>query len=731
MNIFTRTKNKIMSGIMKYAPTIVIERTVLGSQFGGGVGYFDRRFRKWYALNQWVFRCVKVRAQNIAQVELAVFEKETQTRDGMQRSKAKRIDDHFIQDLLERPNRWQTSFDLKFLTVAYLDLTGDAFWLLGRLGAESNREAGAIVMLRPDRVTIVPGERESDEFIVGYQYSTGESSINLSPSDVIHFKNPNPNDDYRGQAVLEPLRMTVDEQFAAQQYSRTYFKNSAIPKGAITFPEDLSAADYKRIRAEWNAEHQGVANANKIAIFELGAKWQAIGTTLKDMDFATLRKMTRDDIGAAFGVPPVLLNSYERATYNNAWVQEALLWRQELIPLTKQITQILKNNIEKFFAIGSRTREARGKFFAFDMNSVWSLRKEELDRQKIHNEMIKSGTLLINEAREADHREPTEYGDTWYKPMSLVDVSAPPPAAPGAAAKALKLAPPIVESADARLEIIDLKASRRRDEHAAFIIKARFFEDIFDGFVKAIFRDQQKAMTARLRAIDAETRSMRLIADERGISLRKRKPIGADVEVVLFDLDEAVKFTDESADEIYRRMTKDAGQRGFSLAQAGGGVFDLDDPIAAKNMLAKKQTFATKINGTTWNDLKAKLSEGIETGATPQELADMVDDTMHDRIMSSKHTIARTEVLGAQNGGLHDGFEQSGIVKRKAWTSAFAASSRDGHMNLDGTKKLLRETFTIVNSRTGETSQVKYPGDSSGAAWAIINCLCTLFPFQK
>lgn len=701
---------------VKYNPG-VIERTLRGDHYGGHVGYHDMGFANQYRRNIWVYICVKIISQNVAQLPLEAM---TRTVTRGKPSVDKLGPEHFLHDLLFRPNAFMGSFTMKFLTLAFLELTGDAFWHLGRLGSG---KAGSIQVLRPTRVTVVPGEGD-EELVKGYIYRAGDEEIPLETSDVIHFKYPNPNDDFRGQSTLEATLDTMLEEQGAHKYAKNFFENSAIPKGGVKFDQALDDKDYARIRSNWQKNHGGVDKANRLAIFEKGGSWLNIGLTQKEMDFIEQRKMGRDNIAAAFGLPPVLYNVYERATYNNADRQVRFFWHETAIPKTTLVTEALNNDGWKFFGTNPLSAEARRTFFAFDLSKNWALRGEALERAKSQVELIKVGKLTANEARSEDNQDPTEWGDKWYRPVGMVPWDTPTPGAP-ATVPVKSIDPrPIIKDIRPRIEVKDLGREYRLLEWKGFVIQTDYFEEIFAGYVERLMRDQLAETRRNLRTVGAR------IQGRDGGYLRtdlKRKLTEADIRALLFDLENAKKIALSTSSPLYKKLVKAAGDRAFRLAEIPG-TFDLTDPIAARHMAEKQQKFVLKVAETTWNEARIDLAVGIDKGATINELADIVSDYFLNRL-SDKTTIARTEVIGSMNGGLHDGYEQGG-VKTKTWDAAGDEATRDSHIHADGTKKDLADSFRLEN-RDGTYTSVKYPGDPNGSAENIINCRCTLLPGSR
>jgi SPP1 gp7 family putative phage head morphogenesis protein len=125
------------------------------------------------------------------------------------------------------------------------------------------------------------------------------------------------------------------------------------------------------------------------------------------------------------------------------------------------------------------------------------------------------------------------------------------------------------------------------------------------------------------------------------------------------------------------------------------------------------------VNSTTWDMLKTSLTEGIGKGEGIPDLAARVEAVMGDRIRSTPETIARTEVIGAYNGGTLEAWKQSGVVTKKRWLATLDERTRETHTAAHGQVVPLDDDFE-VGGFSGPC-----PGQM-GDAGEDINCRCTM-----
>lgn len=117
--------------------------------------------------------------------------------------------------------------------------------------------------------------------------------------------------------------------------------------------------------------------------------------------------------------------------------------------------------------------------------------------------------------------------------------------------------------------------------------------------------------------------------------------------------------------------------------------------------------------------VREQLIEGIKQNETVSQL--------HDRIMAGgkltrarADSIARTEVIAANNMGSLVQVQELGGVGTKTWLSKIDDRTRETHKHADEQTVKINQEFTVGFSR------LSFPGDPSGPPGEIINCRCTL-----
>jgi len=249
-----------------------------------------------------VNRCVEVLSNSMAVLPIYIMDERTK----------ERLPDHRLGKVLwGRANEAMTSFDYQKLMMCNQLLRGNAYaWIFRDPGSGFPRE---LIPLPPDCVTV----RVDLDGRLWYLFShpiTGEQTI-LRPEDVLHYKAYS-EDGIEGISVLKRASMTLSTARAAQQYENSTWLSGGQPCGVLTTEADLG--DYDKtlpdgtiqhvdpkadIRAAWEAVHRGPGNAFRLAVLDLGLKYQAISMNNTDAQFVESNELRVADMCRFFGVP--------------------------------------------------------------------------------------------------------------------------------------------------------------------------------------------------------------------------------------------------------------------------------------------------------------------------------------------------------------------------------------------------------------------------------------------
>lgn len=252
------------------------------------------------------------------------------------------VTNHLALDLWNKPNDFFGNNEFVETFIQHLLLTGEAWWVVPK-------RAGlpmGIWPIRPDRMEVIP---HPTKFIDHYDYRAPDGSkIQLETSEVVQIRMPDPTDMYRGLGPVQSILRDVDSARYSAEWNRNFFLNSAQPGGVIEFDHELEDDEYKKLVTRWREQHQGVAQAHRVAIIE-GGKWVDRKFTMQDMQFAELRNLSSEFIREAFAFPKPLLGTVEDVNRANAEAAEVVFARWTLEPHLDRIKSALNNEFLPMF----------------------------------------------------------------------------------------------------------------------------------------------------------------------------------------------------------------------------------------------------------------------------------------------------------------------------------------------------------------------------------------------
>ena len=238
------------------------------------------------------------------------------------------------------------------ISTQHLDLTGEFIWVIGR----DPRAAVPLELwpVRPDRMTPVP---HPTKYLAGWIYSSPDGEqVPLELDAVIQVRTPNPADPYRGLAPVQAIMTDVQSLQYAREWNRNFFLNSAEPGGIIEFERPLGDVEWAQHNARWREQHQGVAQAHRVATIE-GGKWVDRKMSQRDMEFSSLQGLSTEAIRDAYGFPRPSLGDTQDVNRANAEAADVLLAKHLLVPRGNRIRGALNNQFLKLFGDASRGLE--------------------------------------------------------------------------------------------------------------------------------------------------------------------------------------------------------------------------------------------------------------------------------------------------------------------------------------------------------------------------------------
>lgn len=344
-----------------------------------------------------VFACTNVLSQDVAKLPFITYRR-------VDRGGKERARDHPVFRLLhDEANPQMSAYNLRRTLQAHVTLWGKAFAEIQRNGAG---DPVALWPLLPDRTEV---ERVGGEKRIVTRVG-GEKHV-LSDDDVLHVPGLG-FDGLRGYSVVGFARESIGGAMAAEQFGSRFFGNGARPGGVIMLDRSLSEQAQQRVRDSWERMHQGLSNAQRVAILDEGMKYESIGVPPEDAQFIATKQHGVEDVIRFFRMPPHkvqhLIHAGVRANVeaeNISYVTDTL--QSWLVNWEQEVNRTLFRD------------EERDTFFA-EHQVQGLLRGDSEARAEFYQRGINNGWFSVNDVRGFENLNPIEGGDRHFVPLNLI-----------------------------------------------------------------------------------------------------------------------------------------------------------------------------------------------------------------------------------------------------------------------------------------------------------------------
>ena len=341
-----------------------------------------------------------------------------------------RVTDHPLARLLGRPNIGSTFYRLMDGTVRDLAIFDRAYWL------KLKAEGGGFWLVRLPAASVVPkGGTWYGPASFELHGSTGVKEI---PADqIVNFRGYSPEGDYAGTSPLESLRRVLAEEYEAGRMREQTLRNGARASGYLERPAPQpgqpawSDTARQRFARSWRAQYSGGGpEAGGTPILEDGMKFVPAAHTAKDLQYVEVRKLAREEVAAAYFIPPTMVGVMDSATFSNIKEQHKHLYQDTLGPWLAMIAQELMLQLLPEFS------DTADLYLEFNLEEKM---RGSFEEQAAQIQTSVGGPWMTrNEARAMRNLPAIEGGDELIVPLNVVEggQASPTDSAPPAAGAA-------------------------------------------------------------------------------------------------------------------------------------------------------------------------------------------------------------------------------------------------------------------------------------------------------
>lgn len=342
-----------------------------------------------------VFGCVRVLAESVGMLPCRLLKEEGRTR-------ATAVNHRLNKLLSLAPNSYMTAQEFWELVITCLCLRGNFY-------AYKVYAMGNVAELLPlDPGCVKP--KLADDWTVTYEVRFKDGTKKTLTQDEIWHVRLFSLDGLNGLNPIAYARQAIALGLSTEEHGSRLFTNGAVTSGALETEQGLTDEAFDRLKTQFSGEHIGVANAYKPMILEMGLKWKPISLNSEDSQFLETRKMQRDEICAIFRVPPHLVASLDKATFNNVENLGLSFVNYSLIPYLTRI--------ESRIRVGLLSEKDQANHYA-KFNAGALLRGDLKGRYESYGKGIQWGILSPNDCRDLEDLNPREGGDIYLTPLNM------------------------------------------------------------------------------------------------------------------------------------------------------------------------------------------------------------------------------------------------------------------------------------------------------------------------
>jgi HK97 family phage portal protein len=684
-----------------------------------------------------IYRCITVIIEQVGMLPYEVYKlvdnKPEPYRDG-----------EYI-DLLFNPNPAMTGNMLMCGTIGWLKIKGYSYWWIR---PEANKKPTLWLLPSSQVQPVNPTEYPPS----AYRYNSETSLITIPASEIIRFKYWSPLGLNYATSPMKSARHTANLDYQASVLNRTLFENSGLMSALMATDKDLEQSEVDKFAESFRKQYAGINNAGKLAFLSGGWQAQKFGFTPVEMQYILGRKLNRENICSAFGVPPSMAGVMEFANYSNMDAQERGFWEKTCQPLIN----FLEDIINSFFLSHIR----KDIYFAFDTENIPTLQKMKQEAWATEYQKIQCGASTPNRyIVKFTNEKPVPWGDTFWGQLGLTPIGS-------------------LDGTDDALYGKMTKTEQR--------IKSLNIGTLFPTFKSPELITTQKQLTNKRRAYNSRlqlTPEMREILWNKFavITERQESKFAKDIRKLLQD--QSKKFWDDIKNEVLDFNTNDRSRfdvlfdvetwvnyfhRGLRtlyftfLRQAGMDAlgelrlqipFQMNSPSVLlflgekpkdvsghgtwfEGMVDYINSTLRNIHLTTRDDVWTAIQQGLINGESITEIEQRFTNGFGIDYRSER--IARTEINTTNNFGHYEAYYQSKVVEGVEWLATKDDRSRDWHagafesgQGCDGEVVTLGSAFTIPPHDKYPQEQCRFPGDPNLSGGNRINCRCRTLPILK
>lgn len=287
----------------------------------------------------------------------------------------------------------QLTFELKEKMHMHLLISGEIFLYKQRIELGVNAGLYKLICLNPVNVIVNVDEVfPYDILSFSYQDINGGTAFNIPIEDMIYIRLENPGASHMDIRGLSPIKVLTNRLTRVQaniDVSVSQLQNGGLP-GVLFDKSPMFTPDLANLHKENFGRFINNAS-NKSAPYIMGGDvgYLPIGSTLADLDLASLADIDFDKICNVYGVSSTWFNNKDAATESNVQAMIKSIYTNAILPNIMRIQDAINNQMMPELSPGSK--------ICYDISDVPELQEDYNAKANTYAVMP---VIIPNEVRE-------------------------------------------------------------------------------------------------------------------------------------------------------------------------------------------------------------------------------------------------------------------------------------------------------------------------------------------
>jgi HK97 family phage portal protein len=694
----------------------------------------ERAYRDGMQKVTWVGRCIDAIAGNQARLPVILRKNNDPNGEVLNRR-------HNLSDILNtKTNEGENSFIFRYRLSSQLLLSTRGVFIEKVRGRN-----GALIglnLLPPQFTSPIPDPKK---FVSGFQVDLPNGMRHIIPPDqVVWIRRPHPLDPYLSLTPMESAGVAIEIENLARLYNRNYLLNDGRPGGLLVVRGEIDDDDKDELRSRFRG-NLGTTGQTTVISSDDGVDFVDTSANPRDAAYVEMRRITKEEILAAFGVPESVIGNASGRTFANAAEEHRVFWNETMLPHLEPLARSLDELDPTYYV-------------DFDTSDVPILVLYKQERERYLMQEFQTGLISANEYRKGTGRKglESEIADQLLANPNLVPIAntekpfsmeeqapvaeAGAPGAPGApgmmpegaapdqemqpgdAAQLMGQAPPGAapgaEAVGAPESAVVPVPEGQLSERLSGIQTKILNQAVSEWETKA---DQSTDMWTEVveATLDRFFERQQRVVMEKALGAKARRSMKDGT----FDVDQVFDSStwNRQLSEDMRPLFK------AILVEAATGIDasyeQTFDPEEIDMYLESQVERASKINSSTKDEVAAAILTSLAFAGDEDEkfslLKAALTATFADIDLKRKRLIAEHESQTAHNAGVYFGSLAAGVQKKR-WVARSDDKVRSAHRALNG------KTVDIGSGFVVDGVGIRFPGDPLAPASLTMNCRCRL-----